>query len=237
MSIINVPPHIDAIFDQPGREWTPAERRMVIDWLLEDRQFQYLLSFTLRRIGFGAREEDAEDTLQEFFTRQLDLEKKSDDSKLQEESDDPKSVFKHYDLGKGRRFWNYLLFCLEKFCGQEGKRISKRRYREQPMETQVETGEGEIIRLEVADKALDPEEALLQLEEEQERMHQIAVLSRYVNGLKPIYRQALVAHHIEEKPVVEIAAEAGIKEGNVKVRLFRARQELAECLRKEGLTL
>jgi RNA polymerase sigma-70 factor (ECF subfamily) len=48
-------------------------------------------------------------------------------------------------------------------------------------------------------------------------------------------RQALLLSALEELSNAEIAAVLGITESSVRSRLFRARRELAEKLRKEGL--
>jgi RNA polymerase sigma-70 factor (ECF subfamily) len=48
-------------------------------------------------------------------------------------------------------------------------------------------------------------------------------------------RQALLLSALEELSNAEIASVLGITESSVRSRLFRARRDLAEKLRKEGL--
>jgi RNA polymerase sigma factor (sigma-70 family) len=217
MSVIKVPPHIDAIFDQPGREWTPAERVMVIEWLLEDEQLQYLLNFTLRILsrtlrntGLKVAPKHAEQVFWDYIGKlwQQDLEK--------------------YDPAEGRRFWNYLLKWLEYYCQTEGKKIILNS--SQFIDNQVQTDEGEEIELEFRDSGLQPDEAF-ELKERREKVR------KCVMALPADYRVVTILFYFAEMLVKDIAAMLGISEELVKVRLFRARHKLAECLRKEGLTL
>ena len=209
---ITEPPDIERIFDAPGREWRPEERIRVCAWLFEDRQLRYLLVFASRHLGHGATAEDAENAWGEFCLKRLD------------------SVINSYDPAKGLRFWEYLLFCFKQFCWDEGEKIRKRRQREEPLIERVETEEGEFTELQIVDgdPKSNPEEAVLQKEEQ-------LVVRKCVNELPLPYRQVVMMRYFEEMTVRDIAGVLGISVSNVKVRLFRARLQLAECLQKEGL--
>jgi RNA polymerase sigma-70 factor (ECF subfamily) len=55
-------------------------------------------------------------------------------------------------------------------------------------------------------------------------------VSQGVQSLRLSYREVLVKHYFEDLSVVQIAAALGLSEANVKVRLFRGRQQLAHLL-------
>jgi RNA polymerase sigma-70 factor (ECF subfamily) len=48
--------------------------------------------------------------------------------------------------------------------------------------------------------------------------------------LPPRQQEALILHHLEDRPVADVAAAMGVAEGTVKSHLHRARQALAEKL-------
>jgi RNA polymerase sigma-70 factor (ECF subfamily) len=56
---------------------------------------------------------------------------------------------------------------------------------------------------------------------------------RAFERLEPDARVLIVLHHIEERPVAELAALAGIPEGTVKWRLHAARKALERALERE----
>jgi RNA polymerase sigma-70 factor (ECF subfamily) len=56
---------------------------------------------------------------------------------------------------------------------------------------------------------------------------------RAFDRLDPDARVLIVLHHVEERPVAEIAALAGIPEGTVKWRLHAARKALERALERE----
>jgi RNA polymerase sigma-70 factor (ECF subfamily) len=56
-----------------------------------------------------------------------------------------------------------------------------------------------------------------------------------IDELQAKERQALLLSALEELSNAEIASVLGITESSVRSRLFRARRDLAEKLRKEGL--
>jgi len=54
-----------------------------------------------------------------------------------------------------------------------------------------------------------------------------------VQNLRPVDREVIVLHHLEQIPIAEIAKMLGISANAVEVRLHRARQKLKQRL--EGL--
>lgn len=209
------PPDIARIFDKPGREWTEDERTRVKEWLNSPPQIFYLWLLALRHLGSGATMEEAEDAWSEFCVKELDR------------------VIDSYKPGieGGLRFWGYLEFCFKRFCWKEGKKIRKRRKHEIQLELTVETDDGETIEIEIVDiRSLSPEEKLL-LDERR------LLVQRCINKLPPEHREVILMHYFEELSVSEIAVVLGTSVSNVKVRLHRARQKIARCLQKEGITL
>ena len=220
------PPDIRRIFNKPGGGWTPKERRRVKMWLYEDPQLTYLLHFALRHLCRTANDkvqpEDAEDTWGKFNAHFSEGENRwifpLD------------RVIDSYTPNKGRRFWNYLLLCFERFCHDEGKRIRKRREREEPLERQVETEEGETIQFEIVDtQSLSPEEILLLKERK-------GILEKCINKLSEEHRKVILMHYFDESSFSKIADSLGGSSGTWKTRCCRARQNLARCVRKEGIT-
>jgi RNA polymerase sigma factor (sigma-70 family) len=126
-----------------------------------------------------------------------------------------------------RRFWNYLLFCLERFCHVEGRKIRRAHQRQQPLATGPEMQEDVTISVLESDTTDNPE-TLVQHAEQQKAMRE--KVSQGVQSLRLSYREVLVKHYFEDLSVVQIAAALGLSEANVKVRLFRGRQQLAHLL-------
>jgi RNA polymerase sigma factor (sigma-70 family) len=209
-------PDIQRIFDKPGRDWTPEERIRVKVWLHEDQQLGYLLRFALRHLGHEATPEDAEDAWGDFYAKRLD------------------AVINNYDPAEGRRFWNWLLFCFERFCHRKGQEIRRQHSREAPLKKQTAGEEGERIELELVNEVpgVDPQAVL-----QEQRLAVRRSVWKCMSELTPSYHIVVVMHYFEEKSVAEIVEELDISESNVKVRLYRARQQLNECLLKEAAEL
>lgn len=208
------PPDIERIFDKPGREWTEDERNRVKEWLNSPPQIFYLRLLALRHLGRGATIEDAEDAWSEFNVKELDR------------------VIDSYEPGieGGLRFWAYLELCLKRFCWKEGKRIREHRSHESPLESQVEIEAGETIEFEIKDiHTLSPEDQLLLKE-------RVRILQQCLNKLSGEDRRVILMHHIDELSFSKIAESLGGSSGALKTRCCRARQEMALCLRKEGIT-
>lgn len=60
-------------------------------------------------------------------------------------------------------------------------------------------------------------------------------VTKAVMSLPPLYRQVIVLHYYQELSIPEVSEVLGIREGAVRTRLHRARQQLEPVLREEGL--
>jgi RNA polymerase sigma-70 factor (ECF subfamily) len=60
------------------------------------------------------------------------------------------------------------------------------------------------------------------------------VIGRAFDRLRPQDRMILVLHHVEERPVAEIARSLGIPVGTVKSRLHAARGALEKAMEAEA---
>src|SRR5436190_16188565 len=135
------PPHIKPIFDKPGRAWTPEERTHVKEWVLESLQLKKLLSFALCYLGQEAMAADAEDAWHNFYSKRLDMQ------------------INLYDPARGRRFWNFLLYCFQRSCGDERERLTNWNRRTEPLERELQTDAGETLELDwlIAERDDEPE--------------------------------------------------------------------------------
>lgn len=210
MGRILEPPDVRVIFDKPGRQWSPEERLRVIEWLHESPQHSYLMTSARRHLGPAAAREDEEDLWQGFCLKGLN------------------AVIVSYDPAEGARFWGYLLVCFMRLCWEEGKKIRKRSPVDQPWPEMV-TEDGDRIEVEFADPHLysDPY-SVAELNE------LLGILNQCINELPWPYRQVILLHYFEEQSIKEIAEKFKISDSLVKIRLFRARQNLRVCLRKKG---
>jgi RNA polymerase sigma-70 factor, ECF subfamily len=55
-------------------------------------------------------------------------------------------------------------------------------------------------------------------------------LREALRGLSPRQQEAVILHHLEDRPVTEVARAMGVAEGTVKAHLHRGREALAEKL-------
>ena len=78
---------------------------------------------------------------------------------------------------------------------------------------------------------------LLPFEEEEERKRLREILTAAFDKLPPTLREAYTLFQIGEMSIREIAAQTGITENLVKVRIFRAKQRLRDILSGMGVTL
>jgi RNA polymerase sigma-70 factor (ECF subfamily) len=62
----------------------------------------------------------------------------------------------------------------------------------------------------------------------------VQILRTALRRLSHDHRAVLALHHIDGRPVAEIASTLGIPEGTAKSRLFKARAALDKALREEG---
>lgn len=221
---ITVPPDVEEIFSKAGYKWTSDERYRVWEWLNERPQLQYLLGFASRHLGNGATREDVEETWSKFNLYPSSKRKGEWVYSLE-------GVMNSYDPNaeNGRRFWNYLLFCFKLFCHDEGKRI-RRRHEREGRHLYNETEEGEHIEVEFVDKSATPQE---DLEKKEEQSPIIIAVRQCINELPQKYRVIVRMYYFKEMSMVEIAMAQKITENYVKQLLFRARQQLARCLREK----
>ncbi len=75
---------------------------------------------------------------------------------------------------------------------------------------------------------------LMDLEEKEEAREKVKRLWALVQSLPPIYREVFELRYRKWRPIAKIAKRVNLPEGNVKVRLFRARRMLAGAL-KDGV--
>ena len=85
------------------------------------------------------------------------------------------------------------------------------------------------------DAAPASDEALILREDRHRIEQQIECLWSLVEDLPPIYREVFGLRYSNWRPIAQIAREIGIPEGNVKIRLFRARRMLAALAACKGL--
>lgn len=83
---------------------------------------------------------------------------------------------------------------------------------------------------------VDPPE-LLPFEEEAERRRLRGLLEDAFSKLPPMLREAYTLFQIGEHSIREIAAETGVSENLVKVRIHRAKEKLRSILSEKGVTL
>jgi RNA polymerase sigma factor (sigma-70 family) len=88
--------------------------------------------------------------------------------------------------------------------------------------------EGQSARESVADPSLDPEAGV-------DHQQHAARLRQAVEALPAVPRTLVTLYHLEELPISEIAMMTGMSEGTIKSHLFRARQAMAEWLRRRGV--
>ncbi|MHC4946600.1 MAG: RNA polymerase sigma factor [Planctomycetota bacterium] len=74
------------------------------------------------------------------------------------------------------------------------------------------------------------DEILMEREEEAQRRREVERLWGMVRELPPIYREVFELRYRTWRPIAQISRRIGIPEGNVKVRLFRARRMLMNDL-------
>jgi len=101
-------------------------------------------------------------------------------------------------------------------CRQALKRRSRVRVREIALQPESADGPGVLV-------AGGPAESLGRED----------ALNRAFERLDADQRALLVMHHLEERPLAEIAAVLGIPEGTAKSRLFTARRALQNALERE----
>lgn len=212
MSKRTVPLKIQRIFDKPGREWTNEERRGLFEWLYEPPQLRYLLFFGLRHLGHLASEQDAEDVWAMFCLKRLD------------------KVIKKYNPKAGREFWSWLLFCFQRVCWDEGKKMRRNQKRQSRLMMIENDEEDQSVMLELVDGRMLP----------QDRVQNSAFLRHLdecLDGLRnPNHRKTFIMCDLKEFSHKEAAQKLGTTVGSVKGWLPRARAKLRDCLTEKEWT-
>ncbi|MBE6992168.1 MAG: sigma-70 family RNA polymerase sigma factor [Ruminococcaceae bacterium] len=91
----------------------------------------------------------------------------------------------------------------------------------------TEDDDGEESELEIADERYSPQQKL-----EQDQLRQ--TVDRAMNSLDPQYRQILTLRELGGLSYDEIAQQLGLKEGTVKSRIARAREQMRKLLTADG---
>jgi RNA polymerase sigma factor (sigma-70 family) len=97
---------IGEICEKPGILWAEEEYKLVLESEIWPH-YKLLLNFAKYHLGRWAREEDAEDALQEFILKQLF------------------SIVSNYDPERGNSFLKYFLFCFGRFCAKKRPSLQK----------------------------------------------------------------------------------------------------------------
>lgn len=84
---------------------------------------------------------------------------------------------------------------------------------------------GESVGMQVDGGLLDPEETLI-------KNQKVKAMREIVDKLKPRYKELIIKRYFEELTYDEIAKEMDLPLGTVKAQLFRAREFLANIMRK-----
>jgi RNA polymerase sigma factor (sigma-70 family) len=215
---------MDAMPDKPGCDWTAEERQRARDWVCEREQLEWL--YAIARAYFPNERPEA--VWNEFFARG----KHEGTGK-----DPPRSrfdrTFDGFDPGKGSPFWSYVrmrfsFFCLERLgvIGREQDRdISLDETGDEDNEPRIsavardDTFE-EVCRRELRQAIL---ECWLELRPE---LHAIFAL-RY-------FSDEMTYMSDNELSIAAVARVLRISESLAKVRLYRARLLMRECLKRKG---
>ena len=204
-----IPVSIEAIFGKPGSQWSADGQTRVVEWLFNSVQLNYLLRFCLYHLGPKASSEDAEDTWEEFCTYRLP------------------SVIRLYDPAKGRRFWNYLLLCLQNECGHSRKKLHKRSRVEQQLQMTHPAGDDEIeITIEpiLGNNPID----ILELK------NLITALQGCLELLPINHQKAFSMVVLQEGGYGQASKVLQEEPGTVRVWVCRARAALRKCLNNKG---
>jgi len=127
------------------------------------------------------------------------------------------------DFRVGARFHPWLYTIALNLCRNHLRRKALVRW----LPLQPRPQDEQPVTIEPPDRALDPEQALLD-KEGGER------LQRALQALSPKYREVFLLRQAQDLSYEEIAQITGLPLGTVEVRLFRARKKLMEALAKDG---
>lgn len=202
------PPDIAVIWAKPGRAWTLDERDRVKTWLNSEPQLADMRAFALRHLGPTGTRQDAEDCWGDYNAKgELD------------------KVIARYEPAKGM-FPSYLYLCFKQYCWRWGQ-AEARQPLGRPRAEPPRDDDGESLEIVFVDDRSPADDA--------QRRERYAGLNDCIERLPPDFRIVVTLHYFEGYSVAEIANKEGISESLVKVRLFRARQELRKCLENKGI--
>jgi RNA polymerase sigma-70 factor (ECF subfamily) len=106
----------------------------------------------------------------------------------------------------------------------------ERKKRTMSIDTGMTNDEGENVTYDIESEGRDPEEEIIR-DQKMEAMREV------VEKLKPRYRQLVVLRYFKEYSYDEIAKELDLPLGTVKAQLFRAREFLANLMKKTRNTI
>jgi len=103
-------------------------------------------------------------------------------------------------------------------------RFKKKELNYVSLDTPIETDDSEFY-LQPADSTNDPEQIITQQED-------VRAVQQAINSLPLKYREVLVLRHLQDLSYIEISNILKLPQGTVKVRLYRAREQLRKILLK-----
>jgi RNA polymerase sigma-70 factor (ECF subfamily) len=169
---------------------------------LVDKYGASIFNLALRMTGNGA---DAEELAQEAFLRAFS------------------------GLGRfrvGARFHPWLYTIALNLCRNHLRRRSLLKW----VPLAAKRGEGDPVDVEIPERSLDPEQALLDRESDER-------LQRALDALPTKYREVFLLRQEQGLSYEKIAEATGLPLGTVEIRLFRARRLLLKALEAEGASL
>ena len=103
--------------------------------------------------------------------------------------------------------------------------IRKKRVNLTSMDRAYTNDEGENVSIDVESNTMDPEEEVI-------KKQKVKMMREVVKQLKPRYRELVEKRYFEELSYEEISEEMDLPLGTVKAQLFRAREFLANLIKK-----
>lgn len=206
-----LPENFQLIFNKPGLDWSVSDVYNVKEWLnMPDQRHKFL-----RRAAHKLKStlEDAADVWQSFNVYSFSEGQHKWDSELD-------GVIRNFNpnVKNARPFCTYLFVCYGRFCKTQKQKQSRQK---------APFGVLDDPTIIEGVKDTNPSnDAVGMLENKERREH----LLSHRNKLPEKYRDVIILYYFKELKIKEIAQEIKITEGNVKVRLNRARQMLKEEL-------
>jgi RNA polymerase sigma factor (sigma-70 family) len=213
---VQIPQELKDVFDKRGSDWTPREKKAVLNWIYKTQQ-KYLLVFAVQHLGKHGKFQEAEDVFQDFFAKKFN------------------GVIKNYNPAwkndaptqeTSNLFWSYLIRSFRNLCYERRRELIER-YHKEPLIEQPETeGDQPIDNLVPLEEPRNP---LDELEEQEKQEEEKRLLQRLAKE-HPTYYEVLVLFHFREMSHKAISLKLGITEVNSRARLCRAHQELRRYL-------